>query len=76
LGSIRLISTTLGEVTTQFSYNGDGVRLKQIVADTPTTYMQDPSTGSEQALAHPHYPLSCIQSMNGALFAICFGLMV
>ncbi len=33
----RLISTTLGGVTTQFSYNGDGVRLKQIVAGTLTT---------------------------------------
>jgi hypothetical protein len=36
-----MISTTLGGVTTQFSYNGDGVRLKQIVAGTPTTYTQD-----------------------------------
>jgi RHS repeat-associated protein len=37
----RLISTTLGSATTLFSYNGDGVRLKQIVAGTVTTYTQD-----------------------------------
>ncbi len=36
-----MISTTLGGVTTQFNYNGDGVRLKQIVAGTVTTYTQD-----------------------------------
>ncbi len=52
-GYSRLISTNLGGVTTQFSYNGDGVRLKQIVAGTPTTYTQDPSAGSGQALAAP-----------------------
>ncbi len=37
----RLISTTLGGVTTQFSYNGDGARLRQVVAGVPTTYTQD-----------------------------------
>jgi RHS repeat-associated protein len=37
----RLISTTLSGATTLFSYNGDGVRLKQIVAGTVTTYTQD-----------------------------------
>ncbi len=37
----RMISTTVGGVTTQFSYNGDGARLKQIIAGVPTTYTQD-----------------------------------
>ena len=37
----RLISTTLGGATTLFNYNGDGVRLKQVVAGVPTTYTQD-----------------------------------
>jgi len=37
----QLISTTLGGVTTQFSYNGDGARLRQVVAGVPTTYTQD-----------------------------------
>ncbi len=36
-----MISTTVGGVTTQFSYNGDGARLKQIIAGTVTTYTQD-----------------------------------
>jgi hypothetical protein len=27
----RLISTTVGSMTSLFNYNGDGVRLKQIV---------------------------------------------
>jgi RHS repeat-associated protein len=37
----RPISTTLGSATTLFNYNGDGVRLKQIVAGVVTTYTQD-----------------------------------
>ena len=37
----RMISTTLGGVSTQFNYNGDGARLRQIAAGTPTTYTQD-----------------------------------
>jgi RHS repeat-associated protein len=37
----RLISTTLNSTTSFFSYNGDGVRLKQIVAGVVTTYTQD-----------------------------------
>jgi YD repeat-containing protein len=37
----RLISTTLGGVTTQFNYNGDGARLKKIIAGVVTTYTQD-----------------------------------
>ena len=28
-------------MTTQFSYNGDGARLRQVVAGAPTTYTQD-----------------------------------
>jgi RHS repeat-associated protein len=37
----RLISTTLNSTTSLFNYNGDGVRLKQIIAGTVTTYTQD-----------------------------------
>ncbi len=37
----RLISTTLNSTTSLFNYNGDGVRLKQIVTGTVTTYTQD-----------------------------------
>lgn len=37
----RLISTTVSGVTTLFNYNGDGVRLRQVVAGTPTSYTQD-----------------------------------
>jgi RHS repeat-associated protein len=37
----RLISTTLNSTTSLFNYNGDGVRLKQVVASTVTTYTQD-----------------------------------
>jgi RHS repeat-associated protein len=37
----RLISTTLNSATSLFNYNGDGVRLKQIVAGVVTTYTQD-----------------------------------
>ncbi len=37
----RLISTTLGGVTTQFNYNGDSARLKQIVNGVVTSYTQD-----------------------------------
>jgi RHS repeat-associated protein len=37
----RLISTTLGGTTSLFNYNGDGARLKQVVAGVPTTYTQD-----------------------------------
>jgi YD repeat-containing protein len=37
----RLISTTLNSTTSLFNYNGDGVRLKQIVAGVMTTYTQD-----------------------------------
>ena len=37
----RLISTTLNSTTSLFNYNGDGVRLKQIVAGVVTTYTQD-----------------------------------
>lgn len=36
-----MISTTLGGVTRQFNYNGDGVRLKQIAGSVVTTYTQD-----------------------------------
>jgi RHS repeat-associated protein len=36
-----MISTTVGGVTTQFGYNGDGTRLRQIIAGVPTTYTQD-----------------------------------
>jgi RHS repeat-associated protein len=37
----RLISTTLSSTTSLFNYNGDGVRLKQVVAGAVTTYTQD-----------------------------------
>jgi RHS repeat-associated protein len=37
----RLISTTLGGATSLFNYNGDGVRLRQVVAGVITTYTQD-----------------------------------
>jgi hypothetical protein len=37
----RMISTTLSGATTLFNYNGDGVRLKQVIAGVPTTYTQD-----------------------------------
>ncbi len=37
----RLISTTLSGVTSLYAYNGDGARLKQIIAGVPTTYTQD-----------------------------------
>jgi RHS repeat-associated protein len=37
----RLISTTLNSTTSLFNYNGDGVRLKQVVAGAVTTYTQD-----------------------------------
>jgi RHS repeat-associated protein len=40
----RLISTTLSGATTLFNYNGDGVRLKQVVAGVVTTYTQDIAT--------------------------------
>ncbi len=49
----RLISATVGGVTTQFSYNGDGARLKQVVNGAVTAYTLDPSAGSGQALAAP-----------------------
>ena len=37
----RLISATVSGVNTQFGYNGDGIRLRQIAASTLTTYTQD-----------------------------------
>ena len=37
----RLISTTLDGATTQFNYNGDGIRMRLIEAGTLTTYTQD-----------------------------------
>ena len=37
----RLISTTLSGATSLFNYNGDGVRLKQIVGGVVTPYPQD-----------------------------------
>jgi YD repeat-containing protein len=37
----RLISTTLSSTTSLFNYNGDGARLKQVVAGVVTTYTQD-----------------------------------
>jgi RHS repeat-associated protein len=37
----RLISATLGVTTTQYAYNGDGARLKQVVNGSPTTYTLD-----------------------------------
>jgi RHS repeat-associated protein len=37
----RMISATLAATTTLFNYNGDGVRLKQVIAGVPTTYTQD-----------------------------------
>jgi RHS repeat-associated protein len=37
----RLISTTLGSTTSLFNYNGDGVRLRQVVNGAVTTYTQD-----------------------------------
>ena len=40
-GHGRLISTTLGSVTSLYNYNGDGARLRQVVGGTPTTYTQD-----------------------------------
>lgn len=49
----RLISVTVGVTTTQFAYNGDGARLKQVVNGAVTTYTLDPSAGSGQALAAP-----------------------
>jgi YD repeat-containing protein len=44
----RLISTTLSGATTLFNYNGDGVRLKQIVQDlvAPLPVMLQAKTGS------------------------------
>ncbi len=44
---------TAGVTTTQFEYNGDGARLKQVVNGAVTTYTLDPSAGSGQALAAP-----------------------
>ena len=40
-GHGRLISTTLGSVTSLYNYNGDGARLRQVVGGTPTIYTQD-----------------------------------
>jgi RHS repeat-associated protein len=37
----RLISTTVNSTTSLFNYNGDSVRLKQVVAGVVTTYTQD-----------------------------------
>lgn len=37
----RLISATVEGVTSLYAYNGDGVRLRQVVAGVPTTYTQD-----------------------------------
>ncbi len=37
----RMISTTQSGVTSLYAYNGDGARLKQIVAGVVTTYTQD-----------------------------------
>jgi RHS repeat-associated protein len=37
----RLISITLGSTTSLFNYNGDGARLRQVIAGVPTTYTQD-----------------------------------
>ncbi len=37
----RLISTTLGSTTYLYSYNGDGVRLRQVAGSTVSTYTQD-----------------------------------
>lgn len=37
----RLISTTLNSATSVYAYNGDGTRLKQVVAGAVTTYTQD-----------------------------------
>ncbi|CAG0979100.1 partial tRNA(Glu)-specific nuclease WapA, partial [Anaerolineae bacterium] len=40
----RLTDLTQGETTYQFNYNGDGVRLRQMIAGVPTTYTQDLAT--------------------------------
>jgi RHS repeat-associated protein len=37
----RLIRATLSTTTTQYAYNGDGARLKQVVNGLPTTYTLD-----------------------------------
>ena len=37
----RLISATLGVTTTRYAYNGNGVRPKQVVNGSPTTYTVD-----------------------------------
>jgi YD repeat-containing protein len=37
----RLTSLTQGATTFQFNYNGDGARLRQVIAGVPTTYTQD-----------------------------------
>jgi YD repeat-containing protein len=37
----RLTDLTQGATTFQFNYNGDGARLRQVIAGVPTTYTQD-----------------------------------
>jgi RHS repeat-associated protein len=37
----HLANLTQGATTFQFNYNGDGVRLRQVIAGVPTTYTQD-----------------------------------
>jgi RHS repeat-associated protein len=37
----RLTNLTQGATTFQFNYNGDGARLRQVIAGVPTTYTQD-----------------------------------
>lgn len=39
--AIRIEAQDDVRVTTQFSYNGDGARLRQMIAGVPTTYTQD-----------------------------------
>lgn len=37
----QLTDLTQGTTIFQFNYNGDGVRLRQVIAGVPTSYTQD-----------------------------------
>ena len=49
----RLISVTVGALTTEFEYDGLGNRLSQTVAGTTTSYVLDVAGGLPQACPEP-----------------------
>jgi YD repeat-containing protein len=63
----RLISTTLSGATTLFNYNGDGVRLKQIVAGVVTTYAFFMAARHFKSLAQAQCPSATARQIDAAI---------